>query len=64
MPLFSEGVLIKDFASLLMFLKEMQPLLQDAREQQLYEMQEEEHQWRAKDRRIETGERGFCGHLY
>jgi hypothetical protein len=61
-PFFGDGVLIKDFPSLLMFLKEMTPLLHEARDQELYEMREEEHRWLAEERRATTGKRD-CGHL-
>jgi hypothetical protein len=59
---FVEGVLVTDFPSLLLFLKEMLPLLQDAREQDRYTMREEEHLAWAQDRRQTTKKRDFCAH--
>jgi len=62
-PFFGDGFLVTDFPSLLMALKELAPLFQDAREQELFEMRKEEHLAWAKDRRRETSDRRYCDHL-
>jgi hypothetical protein len=54
--------LVTDWASLFMLVKEASPMIEDVRKQELFEMQEEEHQWKAKG--LEKYQhRKHCGHI-
>jgi hypothetical protein len=54
--------LIPDWASLFMLVKEASPMIENAQKQELFEMQEEEHKWKAMD--LEEYQYGkFCRHV-
>lgn len=55
-------VLVTDYPSLLMLIKEMLPLIEDARAQELYEMQQEEHLARIKQFSVEHDIQVSCTH--
>jgi hypothetical protein len=56
-----DAVLVTDFPSLLMLMKEMLPLIQEGREHEAHEMQEEEHKHRMKQLQRE-GFKISCDH--
>lgn len=59
----NEIVLVTNYPSVLMLVKEVQPLIQISLETHKVEMIEEEHQWKGRDRWRETGKQE-CQHLY
>lgn len=54
--------LVTDFPSLLMLIKEVLPLIDYSRKEALFDMQKEEHEWKAKDLGP-SQYRKNCGHV-
>jgi hypothetical protein len=55
------AVLVTDYPSLLMLLKEVEPIIRLDMDFQRFQMQEEEHRWLAKKNGVKRGEE--CSHL-